>query len=390
MVERNTIVQASSLLAMVGSALVCLTTMLPHENRKKTGKILLFWLSISDFFSAFTYFSQSLAGYSDDSDFCKATSLLGIFFPVASFLWTDIVALYLYWVIVRRNEFVSDPWSGNLRYCHYFVWSICLLIITVVGSFGHAGKQGPDSTDWCWIVADKKDLFLWQLIGGKLIEWVSAFIILPYFYAAAAFKLVQLEQSDYTALLDHSHASPHSKSPSLAAKSKFSAFYAKMTAVPILFFLARFWGSLSVVVQAADTEREPTRWLQFMQDAFDPSQGTFNALVFVVFSQDGRISVRVALGYVLQYFSVCLPSSWKPTLDKLVLTSSRVKIEQLDASAISGAPHARNGLDFMASEDQQQSDYASYIDRHGDGISSSSSSHSLLEQSENSRAIVFD
>jgi hypothetical protein len=194
--------------------------------------------------------------------------------------------------------------------------------------------------------------YLFLFVGGKFIEWTSCLIVLPYLYASAAYKLVQLQidvPSAYAASRPQSEAEAYSKtndynsgvngsgrsllesaehlqadvegydsdeyssSPVIRSadnsssttrkavvfSAKFSAFYAKMAAVPALFLFARFWGSLRVILNvAADktTDGEDSYiWLSLMQDAFDPAQGFFNAIIFVVCSTEGLDSIREAL-----------------------------------------------------------------------------------------------
>eukprot|EP01034_Spumella_vulgaris_P007471 gene7471-9519_t len=48
---RDGLVQLSCVLSMVGSGLVILTWAYPKKNRVKQGRILLLWLSLSDFLS---------------------------------------------------------------------------------------------------------------------------------------------------------------------------------------------------------------------------------------------------------------------------------------------------------------------------------------------------
>ena len=287
MLRRNLIVQISCILSMIGAFFVCITTRFPIQNRKKTGKSLLFWLSITDFMSSLVYYISTLLPHEDASKYCTYSALFGIFFPVASFLWTDAIALYLYVVIIQRNHISHDPWEGRLKYCHLFIWSLCILIIVLVASFHQTGSRGSEGTNWCWIKAsDPTTSFLWELVGGKFIEWASCFIVLPFLFISASVKLVQLEKSEYS-LVQSTDATQHK------LRAKFSLFYLKMAAGPFLFFFVRFWGSLRVVLNAANISNGVT-WLAYLQDACDPSQGSINFLLFVVCSRDGRSSVCLA------------------------------------------------------------------------------------------------
>src|SRR5688572_16509054 len=107
--------QFSCILSIVGSALVALTWAFPFENRLKHGRILLLWLSLTDFVSSTVYLIQTF-DFPQSETFCKVMALLGIFFPVASFLWTDFIAFYLYQAVVNRTS--QTEWKTLLRIFH--------------------------------------------------------------------------------------------------------------------------------------------------------------------------------------------------------------------------------------------------------------------------------
>ena len=65
--------------------------------QKRKGRDLIFWLSFTDFASSVIYFLSSFETDDDgkNTDLCQTYALLGIFFPVASFLWTDFIGGFL-------------------------------------------------------------------------------------------------------------------------------------------------------------------------------------------------------------------------------------------------------------------------------------------------------
>ena len=92
--------QIACTFSIIGSSLVILSWLM-YENRKKHGKILLGWLSVADLFSSLIYLLQTIIP--PKGLFCEVTAALGIFFPVASFIWTDFVAYYMYLVLHKRT-----------------------------------------------------------------------------------------------------------------------------------------------------------------------------------------------------------------------------------------------------------------------------------------------
>lgn len=315
---QTTVIMISCSLSIIGSSLVALTSLYPSENRKKPGKVLLFWLSISDLLTPTIYLVDSvLHKYNTNVGFCEFVSLVGIFAPVASFLWTDIIALYLYTVVVNGKSYSTVEWKTFLVGAHLIAWSIPLILIIAVGVTGHAGR-GTEGPGWCWIKgSNSDDIFLWQLIGGKIVEWTSCLLILPVLYFRAVHRLVQLESNDIkyqqlTERLEHAadldfDLKREREASTVKFESKFSKFYWKMAMVPLVFFVIRFWGSLQMVLNYFQVSSSH-QWISILECAFDPSQGFFNAVLFVFTSADGRHSVRLGFKNVSDRYLYWLPS----------------------------------------------------------------------------------
>lgn len=196
------LLRLSCFLSILGSLIVMLVCKTRKILEKQNGRHLIFWLSFSDFSSSFIYLLSSflIKDNNENTIQCKVFALLGIFFPVASFLWTDFIAYYLYSMIVSRKFKTEKEWSNLMTYFHIISWGLSAFCILIVASFDHAGRSeengNVDNTGgWCWVMASSKTLILWEIIGGKLIEWMSAFIILPYLYFITARTLVNLDNS---------------------------------------------------------------------------------------------------------------------------------------------------------------------------------------------------
>ena len=67
-----------------------------------------------------------------------------------------------------------------------------------------------------------------------------------------------------------------------------SQFTWKLIAVPIVFFAGRLFGNINIVRTLIEERGHALDWLDLCQAAFDPSQGFFNAIMFVVFSEEVR------------------------------------------------------------------------------------------------------
>jgi hypothetical protein len=401
---------------MLGSALVILTWAYPRKNRTKHGRILLLWLSIADFLSSCVYFTQTF--HANGNSICEVSALLGIYFPVASFLWTDCIAYFLYLVVSNRSWYQPYDWTKLLRAFHFFVWSLSFFTIALVFAFGHAGYASDDDANdnkegntggWCWITANSPaQRFFWELIGGKLIEWTSCLFVLPFLYTSVYFQLSKVEgeaetrstlqdddplppirmdtvpppsSSGYTRnalAMDRSAVQPsptgglpkvksieslydmsdlsgnvfieglssrnsltatseqnppmspvppthntgittisHKTEPRMTSMTSissnarpgfFSKFYLKLAAVPLMLIFIRFWSSLRIVLQYARPHADNAdSFFEVMQAFFDPSQGIFNALIFVFASTEDRQNLYIVLmrakRYTLMYLS---------------------------------------------------------------------------------------
>jgi hypothetical protein len=203
------LLQISCTLSIFGSLTVMFICHSKGMLEKQKGKYLIFWLSFCDFSSSLIYLisSFSLTEEENNSKRCQIYALLGIFFPVASFLWTDFIAYYLYSMIVSRKSKTELEWKQLLIYFHLISWGVSALCILIIASFQHAGRsnesnEGDNTGGWCWVAASSKSLILWEIIGGKFIEWISAFLILPYFYFITARTLMSLDRSWSNMIID--------------------------------------------------------------------------------------------------------------------------------------------------------------------------------------------
>jgi hypothetical protein len=121
--------------------------------------------------------------------------------------------------------------------------------------------------------------------------------------------------------------------------------------VPIVFFLLRFWGSIRVVLYfsySSNSEEfdRTDKWLKYMQAIFDPSQGFFNSLLFVVTSKEGRANVVGACQFLIRYLDPLwdilspLVKCWSPKSRNVSLTNA--ENAELTPSSASGFLRSNN------------------------------------------------
>jgi hypothetical protein len=74
----------------------------PHLWNRPARQLLV-WLSVADLFSALAYMIPA-SPLDHDQALCKSQAILGMFFPIASFLWTDCIAYYVYMVVAHLDK----------------------------------------------------------------------------------------------------------------------------------------------------------------------------------------------------------------------------------------------------------------------------------------------
>lgn len=229
------ILRISCVLSILGSLIVMTACRFPETMRKKKGRTLIFWLSVSDFGTSVVYFLSTFENSEQNTPTCKTLALLGIFFPVASFFWTDFIAWHIYITIAERKIKTDQDWNRIMMIFHILAWGCSGLCISIIAIFDHAGRGEDNTGGWCWVEASDKSLIYWELIGGKFVEWSSCFIWLPYMYFLTIRTLYVLEQSGAVALPRAFTRGSINSTPSASVDQgnifgnrKFQIFYLKM------------------------------------------------------------------------------------------------------------------------------------------------------------------
>jgi len=259
METRDVILITSCILAFLGSSSIIITYLL-LPTMKGNGRRLLMWLSVADAASSLNYILSAAFPPTDSSSFCDAQALIGIYFPVASFLWTDCIAWYLYQVVNHTYELNHDMELEHQKYLfplfHAICWGIPGFICILIGSFSAEGFSSGSTGGWCWISSDQPHplIVVWELVGGKGIEWFSCVVFVPFLYVSAYLRLRSICKMD-----------PH--------RDKFHAFTRRLILVPVVFFFIRLWGSIlaiQIMIGASSSNV-----LRIAGAFFDPSQGFF-------------------------------------------------------------------------------------------------------------------
>jgi hypothetical protein len=87
----------------------------------------------------------------------------------------------------------------------------------------------------------------------------------------------------------------------------FTQFYLKLAAVPLVMIGIRFWSSVRIILQYARPHKDNAdSFFEVMQALFDPSQGIFNALIFVLASKEDRQNLCLLMQRAKSYLLSCL------------------------------------------------------------------------------------
>ena len=114
--------------------------------------------------------------------------------------------------------------------------------------------------------------------------------------------------------------------------------------VPLVFFFIRFWGSIRAILYFAEKNHDnhyngADGWLKYMQAFFDPSQGFFNAILFVLTSEEGRRNVLNAFLRGCRYLNALAIARF-PFLDK----SKKKRAESSNANSAEMMTGTSDGL----------------------------------------------
>ena len=84
---------------------------------------------------------------------------------------------------------------------HGLAWGISLIIIMTVAITNHEGhSSNDDNMQWCWVVGEgRSQQFIWELVGGKLVEWSSC-IYISVIYILILHKLYQMNTNSHLSI----------------------------------------------------------------------------------------------------------------------------------------------------------------------------------------------
>ena len=160
----------SAVLSVFGSLLI-LITYNAYKNIQSPARHIIACLSLADLV---TVLANSYGVFTRPNEYGEITCILQSFIgggaAMSSYLWTMVLAIYLYVGLVKDNSEIVEkllhPWF------HLLCW-LLPLGINIVALFLNKLGNGKDRTSsgWCWIKyipsEERLDQFIWMIIDGE-------------------------------------------------------------------------------------------------------------------------------------------------------------------------------------------------------------------------------
>jgi len=140
----------ATILSTVGAS-ITIGTYIFIKDIKTMSRHIIVCISIGDLLTCISNFSGILIPPTHKTkSLCEVQSFFSTTAVLTSFLWTLMLTVYLYTVIVRERidlaKRIIIPWS------HMFCWSIPIAINVIALTTGNLGNDGDEtSAGWCWI-----------------------------------------------------------------------------------------------------------------------------------------------------------------------------------------------------------------------------------------------
>eukprot|EP00750_Incisomonas_marina_P016313 INCI19095.12.p1 GENE.INCI19095.12~~INCI19095.12.p1 ORF type:complete len:486 (-),score=66.50 INCI19095.12:1118-2575(-) len=291
--------QVSASLSVLGALSIIVTFFAFTSLRQRRGRQLIFFLSVCDLLTAATYSFEPnaqgrvLSGTVDTDLLCRVQGVATIYFPVASFLWTLCISIFIY----RNTPQPIKSFCVTYATFHAVCWVIPAILCVVVIANRREGANSNAATDmhntggWCWLNTtdlDPESRLMWELVGGKGVEITCILsVCVLYFLTARKFRANDMHELEPT-LMPEDERTPE--------RQNVQEFQRKMVLVPVFFVAARLWGSINTFLFAFAGPGGPGMdafigAMECLQAFCDPIQGFLNGILFVAFSVQVRLKI---------------------------------------------------------------------------------------------------
>ena len=185
---------------MVGALLIIISYILFKDIRTKARFILVhlsvgdFGVGLVNFLGATIYFDQyiykscclseslplSCLAY---TDLCKTQAFFASFFTIASILWTLVLAIYVYVLVIDTGR--ESP-KLLLRFSYLVCWGLPLLISVWFVLTDRLGSTRVGGGGWCSLKANDKDgnVSVFTVLFGSDLWVLTTFLLILFLYSS--------------------------------------------------------------------------------------------------------------------------------------------------------------------------------------------------------------
>lgn len=188
----------SCVFSCLGSILI-ITTFICWKDIRSGSRWIITYLSVADFFTAASYLAGSInllvfrvadkvhgqtatvACINFDA-VCRIQSFFSSWSSMSSFLWTLVLAFYLFWTIVKREVRTVNR---LFPFYHLLAWGLPMPIILSLLFTFHLGYSPIAASGWCYIQTNQLNngnglevslsplAILLLFVGGKAVEVIT-------------------------------------------------------------------------------------------------------------------------------------------------------------------------------------------------------------------------
>lgn len=310
------LVSFTCVFSMLGASLIVLVYSLLPKVRTKPALILVH-ISLMDFLTAMANLTGVVLVITGNNrgPGCVVQASLAMYGTLSSVLWTSGLAVYVFAAVLFGERKVT---RDHVLHCLCVLCYGLPLIMTLW--FSLTGKLGPDpigGPSWCSLVLHDgagRRLPFNTLFGNDVWMYVTIVMVVVLFAPMHCY----LKYSHYD-----DNDSGLEPLPLLSAELK-------LIGVPVVFILLRIWSLLLGFVDVEigyDSDTTATTVLLYMSGIGDSAQGFANALIFLLFTPDVRVTAFR-----------CCRDLWceeriiSPPCERLVVDSTSVMFEESHCS----------------------------------------------------------
>lgn len=215
-----------------------------------------------------------------EGDWCMAESLFGIFFASSSFLWTLVIAIFIFRTTASsaHPSLVFPSWMMALS--HVVCWGYPAGFVMFI-SLWKPTLIGKESWDpWCFMRDGYPAARFFAVFFPLFVSWVGTGVL----HLLTRRRIVSFEEI-------RRDLPQHLRGPQ---DGEIREIKDKLVYVPLAFVILRVWGAAYRIVEMFSASQHITnRHLSFLELAAavgDPLQGFANFILFVVLTRKARAS----------------------------------------------------------------------------------------------------